>query len=237
MTLYACDQMPVREYRPSVSVSLISTTDCRRSLICRLAEGGIGCHVLLLQCDHEDAPPPPGTRVLPPIQGPLLLDTRGLRPVMQITVLHELTTRYPHVPTLILTRPTDWLLHRLAASCPAVYAVASDHVSPGELGLWLQHCGIVGPARAPHVRPAYVGVAAPSFTVVDPRFLAILVALAQAPSIELAAASSPLPGRTFYRKLRQLRMTVNVPARMYRGRASALLQSLLDALAAPAAHG
>ncbi|HEX6288230.1 MAG TPA: hypothetical protein VFZ66_03525 [Herpetosiphonaceae bacterium] len=236
MVLAVRDLAPARDHRPIVSVSLMSTVVRRRSLIRRLEEAGIGCHVLLLQCDHEDVPPPSDVPLLPPLTGPLLLDTVSMHPIMQVTVLHELATRYPHVPTLILTRSADRVLHRLAASCPSVYAVASETVPSADLVLWLRHCGAVGPARAPQVRPAYLDVSAPPFTAVDPRFLAILVALAHAPSIERAAAISLLPERTFYRKLRQLRLACNVPARMYRGRASALLHLLLDALAAPPAH-
>ncbi|HEX6292929.1 MAG TPA: hypothetical protein VFZ66_27345 [Herpetosiphonaceae bacterium] len=231
MALYTHDQVPVREHRPSVSVSLLSTVARRRALIPRLHAAGIAGHVLLLQSDREDVPPPPGTRVLPPVRGPLLLDTRGMSAVMQARVLDELVTHHPTVPTLLLTLPTDRRLHRLAPSCSAVYAVVSDDVAATDLALWLRHPGVVGRARHPQVLPAYVGIPAPPRPLVDPRLLSLLVALAQAPTIDRAAKLGVLPERSFYRKLAELRTALRLPSRLYRGRASVLLQTILDALA------
>lgn len=108
--------------QPVVTVSLLSTGTRRRTLIPRLEVAGIECHVLLFQSEREDVTPPSGSPVLPPLHGPLLIDTGGLTPMMQVRVLDELVRCFPTGPTMLLAQPADGLIHRLAPSCPAMFA-------------------------------------------------------------------------------------------------------------------
>ncbi|HEX6290240.1 MAG TPA: hypothetical protein VFZ66_13690 [Herpetosiphonaceae bacterium] len=237
MPMHVQERPRVGERRPRVTVAVVATQARRRSLIPRLDAAGIDGHMLLLQGDREDVPPPLGVPVLPPLVGPLLVDTVGLVPGMQVRVLAELATRYAQIPTLLLTQPTDRRLHRLAPSCPAIYGVVSEDLSPAELALWLRHPGAVGRTRSAHVLPAYVGLPAPPPPIVDPHLLALLVALAHAPTIDAAARRYARSERTFYRKLAAVRAVLHLPSRLYRGRAAVVLQTILDALAAPGREG
>jgi hypothetical protein len=208
---------------------LAGSMERQRSLRMALDAAGIAHWMVLLQDTRRGL-------MLPPIDGPLLLDTVGFERSLLAAVLAELHDRRSPLPTLALVGPDDLAAQRLSLLCSAVYAVASAMIPLVDLRLWFRYVGMVGSQRLVSVQPACLGFTPALLPVHDADLLRILAELPQAATMGQVAAACGLSERTFKRKLMTVRMALGIAANgLTRSRPRELAALVWTALAAPSA--
>lgn len=188
---------------------------------------------ITLQTPRSTAP----WHIVPPIETPLIFDLFALNALTITMILSDLR-RQKTWPTIILSPQNAVGLHHLIAGSGVTGVVIQDHPNPNVLSRWVVAC-----ASGLHILPSnpsthppgqlWIGIPPPPPPYIDARFLDIVAALPQAPSLGHVARQTYLSKRTLHRLLQRTAPTLGVtlaPRRRHRpAQWSRLLASALEA--------
>lgn len=179
----------------------------------RLAERLVGSAV---PHRHIARPTIRAADLLEGVRPPILLDTQGMAPTELVDMLCEVAhTRRPII-TVVMVKPGNTLVLRLAAACPTVPVLISEQVEDRVLLAWLRQSTNLALRASPEIPPAMVGLQAPIHPIpLSLTVLQILHALKPAhhpppETMDVAAARSAFSRRMFFYHLSALRTLLQI---------------------------
>jgi hypothetical protein len=152
---------------------------------------------------------------------PLLLDVETFPPLALAGILARLNATH-ELPALALVSPGNAGAIRLLMLCEAVGVIA------GDLGCLIGHLAAGGQVPLAPARRVWLRATPPYVPAAGPDALRLIAALAEAPTMDAAAARLHIARRTLFRRLQELRRCLAVEGDSSRlspaAHAAALLQ-------------